>query len=832
MSTKILVVDSSAAEQTVIKKLLDGYEVLLACDATEALHIIEAVPDIDLIILDLNMATLDSSNVLDFLKAVNRYGRLLTIILTNYCELENEMKGFRLGTDDGICKPINMESLKARIVLHVELLKMQKQLEDKLMESEVALDTVFREAPIGISISQSNEPFAAEKFDFVSINPAYEQIVGRTKEEINQIGWANITHPEDLEEDLRNFQRLQDGEIKSYTIEKRMIRPDGSIIWVYVVVARLPVSEQNKYGYIVLLQDITARKQFERALTESERSKSVLLSNLQGMAYRCNYDRDWTMQFVSSGCYELTGYKPESLLYNKEITFNEIITPEYRMPIWKKWNDILIDRVPFKSEYEITTAQGARKWVLEIGQGIYNHKGQVEALEGIIIDISDRKGMENALKYNSEHDEWTGLYNRRYLDKVLMRELRSTSKEKKALISIDLSTMQSLTIRYGFGYSQNLIKKVADALKLFCGDACLLFSINEYRFVFFVKGYTDRAELLTFCQRASGLLTAMLMVERINAGIGVLEIEEEAAYDIDKMLKSLLITSEEAIHLDEEENGICFFNREFEERIYRREILQKLFSSINEDGYDEHLYLQFQPIFDLHENRIYGFEALARYNSHELGAVSPLEFIPIAEETKQVVAVGNSIIHQSCAFLQKLNDLGYDSIDISINISAIQLLSKGFVENLTGKINKMNVNPRHITIELTESIFSSKLDEVNKILEQLCAYGIKCAIDDFGTGYSSLSRVRELRASCLKIDKSFIDKLMYLESEEAITGDIISMAHRLGHIVVAEGVEYDRQLQYLSAHGCDQIQGYLISKPLDEDKAIEFLEKHMRWRGF
>ena len=255
--------------------------------------------------------------------------------------------------------------------------------------------------------------------------------------------------------------------------------------------------------------------------------------------------------------------------------------------------------------------------------------------------------------------------------------------------------------------------------------------------------------------------------------------------------------------------------------------MQKKLSAINEDGYDEHLYLQFQPIFDLRKNQIYGFEALARYYSHEIGAVSPLEFIPVAEETKQIIAMGNSIIHQACAFLSKLNGLGYDSIDMAINISAIQLLSKGFVENLLGKLNKLNVDPRHITVELTESIFSSKLDEINKILEQLCAQGMKCAIDDFGTGYSSLSRERELKVGCLKIDKAFIDKLMYLKTEEAITGDIISMAHRLGHSVVAEGVEHEKQLEYLSAHGCDMIQGYFISKPLDEEKATRFLEKHM-----
>ena len=328
MTTKILVVDDSATDRIIIKNMLDGYEVLLANDGVEALRIIEADPEINLIILDLNMPKMDGFQVLSFLRADKRYDGILTIILTNYDELENEIKGLQLGAVDYIRKPINMESLKARIVIHVELHKMRQLLEDKLIESEIAFDTVFREAPIGIAISQSNEPYASEGGGFVSVNAAYEQITGRTKEELDKLGWAKITHPDDVKEDLDNFRKLRAGEIKSYALEKRLIRPDGSVIWVYVVVARLPMSKQNQYGYIILLQNITTRKEIERALTESERSKSVLLSNLQGMAYRCNFDRDWTMQFVSSGCYELTGYKPESLLYNKEITFNEIITPE------------------------------------------------------------------------------------------------------------------------------------------------------------------------------------------------------------------------------------------------------------------------------------------------------------------------------------------------------------------------------------------------------------------------------------------------------------------------------------------------------------------------
>ena len=171
----------------------------------------------------------------------------------------------------------------------------------------------------------------------------------------------------------------------------------------------------------------------KQQLEESERSKYVLLTHLPGLAYRCNYDRDWTMQYVSEGCYDLTGYPPESLLYNRDLSFNELISPEYRELLWNEWKRILKERKPFKYEYEIITAAGEKKWVLEMGQGIYNDKGEVEALEGIVLDISDRKAVEDALKYNNEHDKWTGLYNREYLLQLLERDAKLKKKSKRRL---------------------------------------------------------------------------------------------------------------------------------------------------------------------------------------------------------------------------------------------------------------------------------------------------------------------------------------------------------------------------------------------------------------
>jgi EAL domain-containing protein (putative c-di-GMP-specific phosphodiesterase class I) len=201
-----------------------------------------------------------------------------------------------------------------------------------------------------------------------------------------------------------------------------------------------------------------------------------------------------------------------------------------------------------------------------------------------------------------------------------------------------------------------------------------------------------------------------------------------------------------------------------------------------------------------------------------------LQFIPITEKTKLIIPLGDSIILQALRFLNTLHGKGYHNIVMSINISAIQLLKHDFTANLLRMIKAMQVDPRCICLEITESVFASNYQDINRVLGQLQSMGIQIAIDDFGTGYSSLARERELNINCLKIDKFFIDKLMTLTDEEAITGDIISLAHKLGHCVVAEGIEHERQLQYLRKFGCDKIQGYLISRPVDEKVALSLLE--------
>lgn len=704
---------------------------------------------------------------------------------------------------------------------HSLLIKLNK----KMAFNEALYRSVFEQAPIGIAIADENRYVSQSEYGQMNANPMFEQIIGWKNEDLSKINWTDITHQEDLNLNIKKYEEFKEGKTGGYSIEKRFIKPDGSTVWTNMKVSPLLGYSDARSYHLCLLEDISARKAAEESLKESERSKSVLLSHLPGMAYRCSYDPDWTMHFVSDGCMELTGYSPESLLNNRDLSFNDLIAPEYSDRLWNEWKRILADRLPFKHEYEIITAEGKRKWVLELAEGIFNDQCEVEALEGIIIDISDRKEVENLLRYTNEHDRWTGLFNRYYLENMLKHDAGKDFYEKRALISINLGSVQSLTRVYGFHYTQDLIKKTANAFSEYSTDKRILFSTYENRFVYYMKGYKDRNELLEFTEILIEILESLLATERIGCGIGIMELESYDDIDVDTLLKKLLIASEKAIKIYDDNFGACFYDVEMETEIIREQDIKSELARIAADENIETLFLRFQPIIDLKSDKIKGFEALARMKSEKLGQVPPLEFIPVAEKTKLIIPIGYIIFMQSFRFLNRLKEIGCEDINISVNVSAVQVLEKDFSLKLFKIIKEMQVDPKNIIIEITESVFSSNYEDINKILGELRNSGIKIAIDDFGTGYSSLAREQELNVDCLKIDKYFIDKLLEVNPDYAIIAEVISMAHKMGHYVTAEGVEYENQKEYLIKNGCDSFQGYLFARPLDEDEAVKMLVK-------
>ncbi|WP_409229233.1 putative bifunctional diguanylate cyclase/phosphodiesterase [Gudongella sp. SC589] len=557
-----------------------------------------------------------------------------------------------------------------------------------LMEKERLFRTLFEQANLGITIGHNGSYMEETLAGSPTINKKFQEIVGRSYEELLKIGWENITHPDDVQMDRENFLRLWRGEIDDFQMEKRYIKPDGSHVWVDMKICRL------------------------------------ILDKLEGFNYIC---------FVE--------------------------------------------------------------------------------------DISKRKQNEQKLMYIYEHDPLTGLYNRRYFSTYI--EDMDTVENSVAILA-NIKNFSLLNLTYGYGYAEELIQSIGKSLSELQDSHTKVFHISIDRFIVLLEKVKDRGYIESISWEIVSRMDESMPINTIHGYLGILELGE-VGRDVDRILKYSSIAAKTAS--DRQEGRFCLFSKEMERKILRRERIQENIAGYVDGRISKGLFMEYQPIIDARTLDVHGFEALARFNSPQLGLVPPNEFIEIAESNKLIVPLGRDIMRQSFSFLNSLEERGYNDIFISINISIIQLLRDDFIPDLIQASRETGISLDKVNLELTESIFSSNITEINTKLSRLKQLGIETAIDDFGTGYSSLSRERDLDISCLKIDKAFIDKLDSTNEGDSITSDIISLAHKLGHVVVAEGVETENQMNYLIKNKCDYFQGYYFSKPLSGENSIEFIRK-------
>lgn len=352
---------------------------------------------------------------------------------------------------------------------------------EKLMKEEELFRTVFEQSPMGISINTGGT---------VEYNSMYKKIVGRTGDELNADDWKSFTHPEDLPRELELYEKFKNGELSGYNMNKRYVKPGGEIVWTNISITPLRIGTREELDYLCIVEDITERVKAEKDLRESERSHAVLLSNLPGMAYRRKYDRDWTMLFVSEGCYELTGYPSSSLLNNHEIAFNDLISPKYQDYLWEKWRGAVNNRTKLAEEYEIIAASGETKWVFEQGQAIYDETGSVEALEGLIIDITDRKRKEDEIVFLNYHDFLTGLYNRRFLEQEKERVDREEFLPLSVMIG-DINGVKMVNDAFGHAEGDILIRETAKIIRKCCRESDIAARTGGDEFVILMP-HTDR----------------------------------------------------------------------------------------------------------------------------------------------------------------------------------------------------------------------------------------------------------------------------------------------------------------------------------------------------
>lgn len=461
------------------------------------------------------------------------------------------------------------------------------------------------------------------------------------------------------------------------------------------------------------------------------------------------------------------------------------------------------------------------KWVLIRGKCLRDKKGFAMKISGSVTDISTQMHFEKMIDKLEYYDILTDIPNRRLFINTLKNEIiRSKDKETKiAVLFIDLDNFKEINDTLGHDYGDELLKTVAISIKESIKEGDLVSRVGGDEFFILMKDIEEYSNISVYCEELLRILNCEISIDNkhvyTSASIGI------TVFPDDGVTTSILLKNADTAMYSAKYNGKAkyhFFNKSMSEAVVRRVEIEKGLRRALEKN---ELEIYYQPQIDIINNKVKGFEALLRWESRELGKVSPVEFIPIAELSGLIIPMGEWII--KTVYLQNniWKNKGYLYDTIAINLSSIQLENDKFEETLKKLITETNVNPRFVELEITESILMKDFDKSVKLLTVIRDLGINIALDDFGTGYSSLSYLKQLPINTLKIDKSFIDNIVINERERAIVDGIIQLAQKIGLDVIAEGVETKEQIELLQSMGCNQIQGYYYSKPLPSSEIEE-----------
>lgn len=421
------------------------------------------------------------------------------------------------------------------------------------------------------------------------------------------------------------------------------------------------------------------------------------------------------------------------------------------------------------------------------------------------------------------YDRLTGLPNDNYLEEYLPPIIRDCGQNKAAILMLNLSNFNLINLTHGFEYGDIVLKQAVAIYANYLSPVDALFRLEADKFVIVVNDYGDVFELEELSQQ--------ILADFNNPAINACRHEylslKIAIYELyDPSFSVGRVLHDASLGLDALKNNVSadyiLFTHSMRKALQREEAIENALLEIIAGKGKERLYLHYQPLLGVKEGRVIGFEALARMNIPGVGEIPPTEFINIAERRNLIFSLGNIIIEKALKFLKALKDATFHNTFVAVNISGLQLLRSEFVDIVAELTHLCVEDYQDLVFEITESVLVENFKIANKNLQELRRLGISIALDDFGTGYSSLAELRNIDIDILKIDRAFIDKI--IENDPLITQDIIAMAHRLNLKVVAEGVESKRQIDYLTKHGCDIIQGYYVSKPLPEEGAIGFLK--------
>jgi len=433
---------------------------------------------------------------------------------------------------------------------------------------------------------------------------------------------------------------------------------------------------------------------------------------------------------------------------------------------------------------------------------------------------------QKRLDYMAHHDELTRLPNRALFYQHLEKAIAAGKKSNHlvALFFLDLDRFKKINDTLGHGVGDELLRKVAKRLKTILPE-CKLARFGGDEFAIIAEGINDKSYVVFLGEKILQIFHSPFKIKkntlRVSTSIGI------AMSPVDSdTVSDLLKAADTAMYVAKSHgrNRYWFFTEKMSRMVKEKLVLEnELHQAIQENQFE----VYYQPVVTLNEQQLTGFECLLRWNHPERGVLPPAYFIDMLDETGLIKDVTLWLLQQTTAMLEKFAGSGCFELSLSINLTARMLQDSGFSSKLLRHLMEKKPEPKKLVIEMTEDALAEYFYDANETLQALRTLGVRVAIDDFGTGQSSLDHLRSFQFDQIKIDKSYVQDVIDDSGDASLVKAIIQMGHSFGMQIVAEGVETVGQLEFLQRHDCDLMQGFLISKAVPVNQALEMVACHM-----
>ncbi|MCP3764831.1 PAS domain S-box protein [Domibacillus sp. A3M-37] len=662
----------------------------------------------------------------------------------------------------------------------------------QLAESEERSRNLNELSPNAVLVHQEGK--------FVYANPESLKMMGA--KHVNEILGKKVKEilmPEELDTLKDRMGRLLNGEKLSF-YEYKVKTLDGRVIDVES--NAVVISFDGKPAVMTVGKDITEKKKLYNQLEDNkQRYQSLIEFNANSV-----YSLDINGYFTSCNTIseKMIGYTKEEIL---KMHFLDFAKPEEREKV-KKQLELVKKGTPQNFRTTIYHKNGSLIHLnVSITPIMVNEK--LDGIYGISQDITKQVEIEKYNEYMAFHDYLTGLPNRNMLHSRLSNELTTAAEKTQSLavLMIDLDRFKVINDTLGHDTGDLLLKEVTTRLKSSLHDSNIIFRQSGDEFIVILAD-ADRNVASKVCQRILDVLAAPYKIKNYDvftsASIGISQFPKdgETAEELIKHADFAMYQAKKA----GKNNYKFYFSNEGEFNPLQMEA--DLYKAMERDE----LLLHYQPKINLKTGNIVGVEALIRWNHPEKGMISPVAFIPFAEETGLIIPIGEWALHTACKQQKAWQEKGFSPV-MAVNLSARQFTQSNFVHTVAAILKETGLEPQYLELEITESM-TVDIERTISTLQQLKNLGVHISIDDFGTGFSSLNYLKQFPVDTLKIDQSFVQELHNNPNDETIVKTIISMAHNLNLNVVAEGIETKEQLVFLQQHLCDEGQGYFFSAPL------------------